>query len=606
LISNSLFLFLSDVGLAKMLVVALKQLHSFFLYVDFLMKHLLCSLVLAALVWVGTAPTQAQTPVLECAGTAQTANPELRTALIKKAAKQNINSPQSLTCNPPYYLRVNVHFMLNADGTGNFNENDDAGSADAKHWNIAGQWMDPAYNPAGNAPTGYPLPSLAAEPDYNGYKYAEDLINSANDKWSVNPQMDLPVGNTTGHPDKNIRLVLNGVYFHRDDNVSGYDPEDYNASSPNSVPSTAQYDAYGVNQGSEVNIFIMGEIRSTTIFPTVGRWKNISGVAGSFGFYGGPYGGSIWFKAGNIWRNHLLTRARNNGVDTDSQEAVARMLNHEVGHLLGLGHPFQNAWNIDGPRCADTPQNSDPAAGNNMMDYGGQIALTPCQVTTMLNHLTTYYTNYYTCLGCMPCNAFFALPDRIAIGPSSNDPYLDGRASVGETSYSYSLTEVDYNNQPIGPTATESGTGQMGSVRLLKVRSFFFNLNKRYAVTLTVSNSCNTSTMTKYITAVQAIQTRVAAKNSTHEADELTQLYPNPTTSSNFTLLSPAQPLELPTVRDGQGQLVSVEQIAQQHNGTGWHTTYRFGQRQPKSGLYLVELITDGKRTIRQLAIQSE
>ncbi len=254
--------------------------------------------------------------------------------------------------------------------------------------------------------------------------------------------------------------------------------------------STAQYDAYGTNQGSEVNIFIMGEIKSTTIFPTVGRWKNISGVAGSFGFYGGPYGGSIWFKAGNIWRNHLLTRVRNNGVDTDSQEAVARMLNHEVGHLLGLGHPFQDSWNINGPRCADTPHNVNPdgtdnaGAGNNMMDYGGQIALTPCQITTMLAHLTTYYTNYYTCQGCMPSNAFFTLPETVLVGNGIRVvcPALDGRGSYAETSYSYTVTPVDNNNTPTGPASTQSATGQVGVICLSGLGVPRRATEQRYAV----------------------------------------------------------------------------------------------------------------------------
>ncbi len=66
------------------------------------------------------------------------------------------------------------------------------------------------------------------------------------------------------------------------------------------------------------------------------------------------------------------------------------ILNHEVGHFLGLAHAFYN----DG--CDDTPAHGNPcwnqtpdppcdtAASNNMMDYNAlQNALSPCQIGTM-------------------------------------------------------------------------------------------------------------------------------------------------------------------------------------------------------------------------------
>jgi hypothetical protein len=66
------------------------------------------------------------------------------------------------------------------------------------------------------------------------------------------------------------------------------------------------------------------------------------------------------------------------------------ILNHEVGHFLGLQHAFYS----DG--CDDTPEHGNPcwnqtpeppcdtAASNNMMDYNAlQNALSPCQIGTM-------------------------------------------------------------------------------------------------------------------------------------------------------------------------------------------------------------------------------
>lgn len=580
------------------------------------MKHFLCSLTLAALAWLGTTPVQAQAHFTECAATTQSASPVVRSVPTKKAAKQGAATAQTLTtCSLPYYVQVNVHFMLNSDGTGNFNEDDDGGSASALQWNIASQWMDPA----GNAPAGNPLPALAPDANYNGYKYAEELINVSNDKWSSNPPMALPIGNSTPNPAKGVKFALKGVYFHRDADLRKYDPVNW-YQYPDGVLNTAQFDTYGVNKSSELNIFIMGEITAPFMTPggspappngqpnpdPKGRWMYISGGASGFGY---SYN-NIWFKAGNIWRNHLLTRVRNNGIDNSSQDAVAKMLNHEAGHLFNLAHPFQG-----GNGCADTPMNPSSDAGNNMMDYGDQSALTPCQIDIMQNAISTYYTDYYTCQGCMPANAYFTLPEAMIVDPRASTicPVLDGRASFAETSYSYSITPVDANNVPIGTTFTQSATGQVGAICLRDVYQFGTPTKKgnlRYAVSLTVSNSCTTSTMTKYLN-VKTLGFRLASATLEQETPELTtepvHLYPNPTTTTGFSVLSLAKPTELPVIRSNQGQLISVEQVEQQHDVDGWRTTYRFQQSgQQKPGLYWVEIMTEGARTVQQLAIESK
>ena len=86
---------------------------------------------------------------------------------------------------PIKYVKVNFHFYLDPDGTGNFNEISDGSVITA------------------------PIP-------YNGYQRAEDLVKEANKQLEVNgPQIFGP--NPTKSPVCKIpmQLVLGGVFFHR-------------------------------------------------------------------------------------------------------------------------------------------------------------------------------------------------------------------------------------------------------------------------------------------------------------------------------------------------------------------------------------------------------
>lgn len=92
-------------------------------------------------------------------------------------------------------MRVNLHYMLRSDGTGNFTETTDS------------------Y-------TGSP---------YNGYLYGEDLINACNENWALNIALKHQPNPPNLVHEKKVRFVLNGVFFHR--NTSDYNKSDQYQSS---------------------------------------------------------------------------------------------------------------------------------------------------------------------------------------------------------------------------------------------------------------------------------------------------------------------------------------------------------------------------------------
>ena len=491
------------------------------------------------------------------------------------------------TCAPPYYVRVNIHFIQDADGKGNFRADDDGGSDNAADWNTAGRWDTPS-NP------GKPLPYLAPDPNYNGYKFAKQLILAANAQWKNNPQMQLPIGNNTPHPDKGIQFVLGGTYFHRDAVLYKYDPVNRYASNTG-LYSPQQFETYGTNKANEINIFLMGQATSPDLTASDNQWIYGTGVAGGLGYSAS----GNWLKIGNPWRIHLINRLRNNAGAVPG--AMASILNHEVGHLLGLAHPFQG-----GNGCADTPQNSSAGAGNNLMDYGQQIALTPCQIGIAHNELTTNYGSYYSC-NCQLPVPDFTLPQCTFVTDaySTDCLVLDGRASQGEETYTVAVTEVGSGVIQAGGPITLAGP--VDKVCLSTVTHF--DQNKTYAVTLTLTNSCGSVSLTKYL---RTVDQPCGMSQESRQPDVTTRekpasLYPNPTTASaGFTLLSPEQPMRLPTVRNSHGQRVSVEQLSQQHDANGWHTTYRLVQQGAQSGFYTVETTLAGRRLVQQLSVQSE
>ncbi|WP_235296663.1 M43 family zinc metalloprotease [Portibacter marinus] len=195
-----------------------------------------------------------------------------------------------------------------------------------------------------------------------GIYYAKELVRYANEKLFYNQKMRLPEGNDTPvyYPGYRYDLQEDGIYFHADDELCFYINEGKSNNYKRDV-----IDKYSVGEDSILNVFFMvhhpDSVRSDTYS------ASSAGIA--------------------------LGKSLKLGVKFDPNEEPWRhssLLNHEVGHVLGLRH----TWNLnDG--CDDTPKNANcygatesgrckAPTSNNMMDYNNaQNAVTPCQIGKM-------------------------------------------------------------------------------------------------------------------------------------------------------------------------------------------------------------------------------
>ena len=200
-----------------------------------------------------------------------------------------------------------------------------------------------------------------------GKKYVRSLIYNANERLRQNHKMNLPVGNKTPalFPYFQYKITPStnepgddGFYRHLDN-------DDYyflNKGRYRNNYSKTIIKKYAINADSILNIFILphhpDSVKSKTYSPTA------TGIA---------IGTSL--KMAGLYERK------------DKPWTCATLLNHEIGHILGLPHSWLRH---DG--CDDTPEHPNcwepkpegKCAGvvsNNMMDYNNsQMAITPCQL----------------------------------------------------------------------------------------------------------------------------------------------------------------------------------------------------------------------------------
>jgi len=262
----------------------------------------------------------------------------------------NTGSDGAVVCsdNEVKYVNLNLHYMQRSCGQppGNFTESDDG----------------------------------MGDPTYTGLDHALDVVRAANwtmlRNWQAGNQVDQ--NNITPFPPKRIQYVLNGVYFHADDD---YFQETGSTSDIN--------DVFGVNINTEYNVYMTG------------------GSAPSSGGWAIPSTNSMIVRE-TWWNFH-------NPPQFDPIDAAGDIINHELGHLWGLNHSFScsnpcNGIDINVPaecnsgcNCTDIPCggcNNWGSGSNNMMGYNTLgNSLTPCQLEIIHNTLETDHSDYvaYCC-----------------------------------------------------------------------------------------------------------------------------------------------------------------------------------------------------------------
>ncbi len=248
---------------------------------------------------------------------------------------------QHLDQTPIKYIRVNFHVMCNDEGKGNF---------------------DPKM----------------------GRYFINMVLKAANGKMKGNKKMNLPPGNDTPVLPMRYQYVLtghpsdakdDGIYFHNDDELYGMIGSGKNRN----IYNKDVYNKYGIQKDTVLNIFIMthpiDSLKSKTYV------KDSKGIG-----YPDFVKVTNWFyKLKNArWENGKLEGTLN-------KWNAVKLLNHEIGHSLGLRHSWRGN---DG--CDDTPTHSncwnktkgkapcDVYWSNNFMDYNAHSsAWSPCQIGTI-------------------------------------------------------------------------------------------------------------------------------------------------------------------------------------------------------------------------------
>lgn len=250
---------------------------------------------------------------------------------------------KSTTTNSFKTPRVNVHFILRSDGTGNFSETTNLNDIQSSE---------------------------------NGYWLAELIVDAANNYLNNNEEMTQQLSySSIPVEDIKYNYKLNGVFFHRSDTYfECYD-------SPSTLSS---------NNGSAINVFLFAGNDGQGAARFDGLW--LGGIEQAYTDYSSS--SNIWFlqkdaKPLNHEIGHILSldhpKRRFNGTKSVIGGIQYTDLCNDTPTFMELindGYTEPYEW------CQGE-------ASNNLMDYScDQRALTPDQINQVHSYIETSFTDY--------------------------------------------------------------------------------------------------------------------------------------------------------------------------------------------------------------------
>lgn len=311
-------------------------------------------------------------------------------------------------------VRINFHFVLKTDGSGNFNESNDGDGR-----------------------------------SFTGYDMAREFVSIMNLMCNTNSPLNIPMGNSIPVWDKNYKFVLDAVYFIRNTNF-------YNYSSGWNV-----HYQYGKDNSSVINIYLQhnetngGGMASESLraHRTQAFWRKYKE------FY------ELGFHLPNHKESESLLHLHELGH--------VFSLDHTVSYNDGVPCPDNCFGLLDeecGDDCLDTPTAKEimqannctqhphcgwnmynaPYCSNNLMDYTNGRSLTPCQITNIHTALETDLKNYLSCTAVKTNLAIttFGYPKTSYFGKviTVGNTTTESKLSLGQKVEMYFSESVDFEN----------------------------------------------------------------------------------------------------------------------------------------------------------------